>query len=600
MQGGDGTNTALQVSTTAVDFPIESPTGGASGMISDLATADGSSFVGFEQAGTGAVTRSAQAKMRDIVSVLDFGADPTGDTNSSIAIQKALDTGLSVYIPQGTYLIVSPLQLKTTSQTIYGDGAESILLTSTDIETIYSSTPVFGVVVKNLYFSNTVSEATTGPTHFQIHFGSSASGCTVQNCNFITALSGLVVRTTHHAGVWFEGSNLNNILDCTFTQAQILMGSTDSTIRGGFVYSFAMQYAIKITSQGDVVVDAVRGILGGPDKGCVWIPAASYMNKITNCYFGGSYSYLNIGNGVTAVQPQMLQVIGNTFHEVDGIPVYIDTATSGNVIANNTFWATDPKQNDPTNTIPGNPDIRIQSTSYQSTGIVIVGNVFNRFLGPIEDGMPGIGKSYAVVIDGAYNTLFATITGNSVTGSNRYFDPAFSLNVAASTVFGNVGLAGASRIAGGVTLGEANTDDVKVVGDLLLGTSTAPSQTGGGQIALGDNGLALQKSGYVAAGGTLDLIVNTETYFGSPGGFSGTLCVSSTRANYIPQSRREVYSAMCYGTTATFTQIGIQDGAGGGSVYTLTMTSNGVIRFTNTSGQDAEVRLAFFGVKSLA
>ena len=41
VQGGDGTNTALEVSTTTVDFPIESPTGGASGMMSDLGTADG-------------------------------------------------------------------------------------------------------------------------------------------------------------------------------------------------------------------------------------------------------------------------------------------------------------------------------------------------------------------------------------------------------------------------------------------------------------------------------------------------------------------------------------------------------------------------------
>ena len=40
------------------------------------------------------------------------------------------------------------------------------------------------------------------------------------------------------------------------------------------------------------VIDTVRGILGGPDKGCIWIPKPSYINKIVNNYFGGTYKYL--------------------------------------------------------------------------------------------------------------------------------------------------------------------------------------------------------------------------------------------------------------------------------------------------------------------
>jgi len=109
VQDGAGNATALEVSTTAVDFPIESPTGGASGMISDLATDAGSNFVGFEQAGTGAVTRSAQAKMREWISVLDFGADPTGATDSTTAFQKAIATNLPIIVPAGNYKIDSPV-----------------------------------------------------------------------------------------------------------------------------------------------------------------------------------------------------------------------------------------------------------------------------------------------------------------------------------------------------------------------------------------------------------------------------------------------------------------------------------------------------------
>lgn len=69
-----------------------------------LAASTGSSLVGFQQAGSGAVVRTAQSKMRDVVSVLDFGADPTGATNSATAFTSAIATGKLVLVPKGTYL----------------------------------------------------------------------------------------------------------------------------------------------------------------------------------------------------------------------------------------------------------------------------------------------------------------------------------------------------------------------------------------------------------------------------------------------------------------------------------------------------------------
>ncbi len=98
-----------------------------------------SSQVSFIQAGTGAVSRSLQDKVREIVSVLDFGADNTGATDTTEAIQKAINyaatrvhsannltLGIQVHIPAGTYLISkiiisSPLKLS-------GDGISATRL----------------------------------------------------------------------------------------------------------------------------------------------------------------------------------------------------------------------------------------------------------------------------------------------------------------------------------------------------------------------------------------------------------------------------------------------------------------------------------------
>ncbi len=71
-----------------------------------LAASSGSSLVGFIQSGTGAVARMVQDKARESVSVLDFGADPTGVADSTTAIQNAiasLTNGGNVFLPKGTY-----------------------------------------------------------------------------------------------------------------------------------------------------------------------------------------------------------------------------------------------------------------------------------------------------------------------------------------------------------------------------------------------------------------------------------------------------------------------------------------------------------------
>ena len=81
--------------------------------------------VSFLQAGTGAVTRTAQAKMRDIVSVKDFGAVGDGVTNDSTAFYNAAVAGAKVYVPAGTYLVTV---LNLPSDTFfYGDGEASVI-----------------------------------------------------------------------------------------------------------------------------------------------------------------------------------------------------------------------------------------------------------------------------------------------------------------------------------------------------------------------------------------------------------------------------------------------------------------------------------------
>jgi hypothetical protein len=104
------------------------------------------SLVTYTPAGTGAVTTTVQAKLRETVSVKDFGAVGNGVTNDTAAIQAAMTASEAVYFPAGTYLITSALVLKT-GQYLYGNRDATILSTGINVNGIS------GVNVNNITIS---------------------------------------------------------------------------------------------------------------------------------------------------------------------------------------------------------------------------------------------------------------------------------------------------------------------------------------------------------------------------------------------------------------------------------------------------------------
>jgi hypothetical protein len=79
---------------------------------------DNSDEVSFLQSGTGAVTRTVQSKLRDVVSVKDFGAVGDGVTDDTAAIQAAVDSvetlGGVLVFPPGRYLMTSQVTINRT------------------------------------------------------------------------------------------------------------------------------------------------------------------------------------------------------------------------------------------------------------------------------------------------------------------------------------------------------------------------------------------------------------------------------------------------------------------------------------------------------
>jgi hypothetical protein len=84
----------------------------------------------FTQSGTGAVERNTQDKLREYVSVKDFGAVGDGVTDDTAAIQSAISYaqsagGGSVCIPRGVYRITGTLDITASGIHLIGDGIEA-------------------------------------------------------------------------------------------------------------------------------------------------------------------------------------------------------------------------------------------------------------------------------------------------------------------------------------------------------------------------------------------------------------------------------------------------------------------------------------------
>tara|TARA_R110000868_G_scaffold92404_1_gene256451 strand:- start:974 stop:2830 length:1857 start_codon:yes stop_codon:yes gene_type:complete len=85
-------------------------------------TATSSDLVSYLASGTGAVLRTVQDALRGHVSAADFGASPSASASvNAAAINAALATGRSVYLPGGIYATDATINLTTTASLI-GEG----------------------------------------------------------------------------------------------------------------------------------------------------------------------------------------------------------------------------------------------------------------------------------------------------------------------------------------------------------------------------------------------------------------------------------------------------------------------------------------------
>jgi hypothetical protein len=135
-------------------------------IVSDLAASSGSSLVGFLQSGSGAVATTVQSKLRDVVSVKDFGAVGDGVTDDTAAFAAALAASKYVFIPAGSYKISSTLYFS--NHQIIGDSNTfpgGVLITMTGNVPVFEYNGAFeyGTKISGIFIDYGDSIPVSGP-----------------------------------------------------------------------------------------------------------------------------------------------------------------------------------------------------------------------------------------------------------------------------------------------------------------------------------------------------------------------------------------------------------------------------------------------------
>ena len=295
----------------------------AEALSTNVATAADTIYV---PAGTGAVTTTVQTKLRETVSVQDFGAVGDGVADDTAAIQAAVNSGASeIHFPSGTYLMGLTDQIVIGSDvTLIGEHQDTVTVKIATAAT-FDDNYLFlvsgnNVNVKNISFDggrpvaiDSKSTEKKGKIGFiQLLNGSSkVNNIAISQCRFLDAYA---------KGVEVYADNVT-ISDCTFERigryqidvtlfdgaVSTWVNNTDAetniTIKG-CNFSYVGQYAAILRNSNDVVIE---------NNNVEYSSAIGFGQALSkNIRIKNNYLKFTYNGGIDLQQCSYSQIDGNT------------------------------------------------------------------------------------------------------------------------------------------------------------------------------------------------------------------------------------------------------------------------------------------------
>jgi parallel beta-helix repeat protein len=271
-------------------------------------TADG---VKFTQAGSGAVQRTVDSKLKDVVSVKDFGAVGDGVADDTAAIQNALNSGAkSVLLPKGTYL---------SSQLTIPSG---IALRSNDGATIKAISAISAMLAGATNATEITIYGLTLDGNGLAGYGMLFAGGSVLRVenNRVTDVTEDGIRVQAATDVRIIGNTVFNVsklgitLTLNVTDFAVSQNIVNGPARAGIVFSAAQRGVISSN-----VITAI-----GPDGDGI----TGYHHQNADVAITGNVIKDSLNHGIH-VGGERITVTGNTTRNSDNSGIYIGANLNG-------------------------------------------------------------------------------------------------------------------------------------------------------------------------------------------------------------------------------------------------------------------------------
>ena len=406
----------------------------------DLAASGGSNLVGFIQSGAGATARTVQSKLREFVSVKDFGAVGDGVADDTAAMTAAHATGKVVFYPKGDYKFST---ISFSSGGLVGEGATTRLLSSnTNTSDLITFTGVgtgstTGDAVP--YFANfyiSVPTYSTKSAGAAIRLTPSQANPS-NNVLFFPYFENIHIRNVPSGIVW-DNTALATVKDCKFffyTGTAISSANTnapdqgDNHIYGNTFFNgagFNQGTALYIPSGGGLYFtnNKINGGLKGIHVKPLFTGSTSIFNIAANSIENVTTGYgvhFEYGNSNAGVQVSQIEITGNQFAN-NYYSVFLDngagTAFYWSIIniAGNTFLTNN--ASDQPITLQSGRDFTISGNTFDKTGGV--GGTAITIGSLAAEGKIGINSRYACTsyVSNSSSSVFVqpdVLTGSGTT-----------------------------------------------------------------------------------------------------------------------------------------------------------------------------------------
>jgi hypothetical protein len=252
----------------------------------------------YTPAGTGAVTTTVQAKLRESVSVKDFGAVGNGVSDDTAAIQLAVNSGAkAVYFPAGTYNVSSTITVNI-FMTLHGDGElGSTVRTTSATANVFSITSIYACGFSDLRFSSTVVRTAgayvIGPTSL-INIRS-----TFNKCQFILG---------------FEDLNLINMVQMSINEC-LFSGNSSISVN------------IECPLSPDTGDNNITGCTWNGTGVAIRQRSSGGLKISGNKFLNGTYHFLGVYN--TVAPSTSILMFENNSSEMAGVSAIALTSTAG-------------------------------------------------------------------------------------------------------------------------------------------------------------------------------------------------------------------------------------------------------------------------------